>query len=416
MFKHNTSPDKSGIHNVTQKVSQNIAKARTWAGSHKPQTIAIIVGVILAVGAIGVGAAYSAGAFAPQTKPATTTVDKSTEEETVDVTLNVTADNGWDENSTPAIAHIEGDDVDFYHAVTPDAEGNKGTSTVALSEGDYTVSFVSPVNSDGSAFDIYDTGAPVDITVDADAETAPAVDCPMTQIPADQVTDEMLQDIIDQTKDAVENGDETLKGDAGTDILDKLEGNVAQNPNASDETKQEATDADKEVDVNKEPAQTTPPATTDNSSTGSQSSNTGNQSTSTGSTSTGNSGNSGSTSSKPSQPSQPSKPAHTHTWVNHTATRQVWVSNWVDVPDYDTQQVVVANNYIFSDGYSTTDVNALKAHAKELLLAGKDAGYQITPVYETQTVQTGSHKEDHGSYKTETYVDYVYCSSCGARQ
>ncbi|MGN8689517.1 hypothetical protein ACTND8_06385 [Atopobiaceae bacterium HCP3S3_F7] len=44
----------------------------------------------------------------------------------------------------------------------------------------------------------------------------------------------MLQDIIDQTKDAVENGDETLKGDAGTDILDKLEGNVAQNPNASD--------------------------------------------------------------------------------------------------------------------------------------------------------------------------------------
>lgn len=408
MFKHNTSPDKSGIHNVTQKVSQNIAKARTWAGSHKPQTIAIIVGVILAVGAIGVGVAYSAGAFAPQTKPATTTVDKSTEEETVDVTLNVTADNGWDENSTPAIAHIEGNDVDFYHAVTPDAEGNKGTSTVALAEGDYTVSFVSPVNSDGSAFDIYDTGAPVDITVDADAETAPAVDCPMTQIPADQVTDEMLQGIIDQTKDAVENGDETLKGDAGTGILDKLEGNVAQNPNASDETKQEATDADKEVDVNKEPAQTTPPATTDNSNTGSQSSSTG--SSNSGSASTGNSGNSGSAS------SQPSKPAHTHTWVNHTATRQVWVSNWVDVPDYSTQQVVVGNTYTFSDGYSTTSIDSAKAHAKELILAGKDSGYQTTPVYETQTVQTGSHKEDHGSYKTETYVDYVYCSSCGARQ
>lgn len=255
---------------------------------------------------------------------------------------------------------------------------------------------------------IYDTGAPVDITVDADAETAPAVDCPMTQIPADQVTDEMLQGIIDQTKDAVENGDETLKGDAGTGILDKLEGNVAQNPNASDETKQEATDADKEVDVNKEPAQTTPPATTDNSNTGSQSSNTG--SSNSGSTSTGNSGNSGSSS------SQPSQPTHTHTWVNHTATRQVWVSNWVDVPDYSTQKVVVGNTYTFSDGYSTTSIDSAKAHAKELILAGKDSGYQTTPVYETQTVQTGSHKEDHGSYKTETYVDYVYCSSCGARQ
>lgn len=379
-----------------------------WARSHKPQAAAIAAAIVVA---IVVAIAVASGAFATSEQQ-----PEQQEPRTVDVTLSVTADHGWDENSTPAIAHIEGNDVDFYHAVTPDAEGNKGTSTVELAEGDYTVSFVSPVNSDGSAFDIYDTGAPVDITVDTDAKTAPAVDCPMTQIPADQVTDKMLQGIIDQTKDAIEKGDETLKGDAGTGILDKLEGNVAQNPNASDETKQEATDADKEVDVNKKPAQTTPPATTDNSNTGSQSSSTGSTSTgssNSGSTSTGNSGNSGSSS---SQPSKPSKPAHTHTWVNHTATRQVWVSNWVDVPDYGTQKVVVGNTYTFSDGYSTTDISAAKAHAKELILAGKDSGYQTTPVYEEQTVQTGSHKEDHGSYKTETYVDYVYCSSCGARQ
>ena len=385
-------------------------KLSQWARSHKPQVAAIAAAIIVV---IVVAIAVASGAFA------TSTQQRGQEARTVDVTLNVTADSGWDENSTPAIAHIEGDDVDFYHAVNPDAEGNKGTSTVALAAGDYTVSFVSPVNSDGSAFDVYDTGAPVDITVDADAETAPVVDCHMTRIPADQVTDEMLTHIIDQTKDAVENGDETLKGEAGTGILDKLEGNVAQNPNASDETKQEATDADKEVDVNKEPAQTTPPATTDNSNTGSQSSNTGNQSTSTGSsnsgsTSTGNSGNSGSSSSKPSQPS---KPAHTHTWVNHTATRQVWVSNWVDVPDYGTQQVAVGTKYIFAyDGYTTTDINDAKAHARELIMQDVPENYRTETVYETQTVQTGSHKEDHGSYKTETYVDYVYCSSCGARQ
>lgn len=372
-------------------------KAIEWVKSHKPHTAAIVI-VVVAVIAVSIAAA--SGAFTQQDKTDTD------EQKTVDVTLNVTADNGWDENSTPAIAHIESEsnDVDFYHAVTPDAEGNKGASTVALAEGDYTVSFVSPVNSDGSAFDIYDTGAPVDITVDADAKTAPAVDCPMTQIPADQVTDEMLQDIIDQTKDAVENGDETLKGDAGTDILDKLEGNVAQNPNASDETKQEATDADKEVDVNDEPAQTTPPATTDNSNTGSQSSSTG-------------SSNSGSASSKPSQSSQPSQPAHTHTWVNHTTTRQVWVSNWVDVPDYGTQQVAVGEKYVFSyDGYTTTDINDAKAHSVALLKQGLPENFSIQTVYETQKVQTGSHKEDHGSYTTESYVDYVYCSSCGARQ
>ena len=374
-----------------------------WARSHKPQVAAIAAAIVVA---IVVAIAVASGAFATSEQQ-----PEQQESRTVDVTLNVTADHGWDENSTPAIAHIEGDDVDFYHAVTPDADGNKGTSTVALAEGDYTVSFVSPVNSDGSAFDIYDTGAPVDITVDADAKTAPAVDCPMAQIPANQVTDEMLAGIIDQTKDAVKNGDETLKGNAGTGILDKLDGNVAKNPNASDKTKQEATDADKDVDVNDKPAQTTPSAKTDGNKA--DNGNAGSQSSSNGSS---NSGNSGSTSSKPSQPSQPSKPAHTHTWVNHTATRNVWVSNWVDVPDYGTQQVVVGNTYIFSDGYSTTDINAAKEHAAELAIAGKDCGYQTRPVYENQTVQTGSHKEDHGSYTTETYVDYVYCSSCGARQ
>lgn len=378
-------------------------KAIEWVKNHKPHTAAIAI-VVVAVIAVSIAAA--SGAFTQQDK---TTTD---EQKTVDVTLSVTADHGWDENSTPAIAHIEGDDVDFYHAVTPDADGNKGTSTVELAEGDYTVSFVSPVNSDGSAFDIYDTGAPVDITVDADAKTAPAVNCPMAQIPADKVTDDMLADIVDKTKDAIKKGDETLKGDAGTGILDKLDGNVAKNPNASDKTKQEATDADKDVDVNDKPAQTTPSAKNDNnakadSNSGSQPSNAG--SSNSGSNNAGNS-------SKPSQSSQPSKPAHTHTWVNHTATRQVWVSNWVDVPDYSTQQVVVGDTFIFSDGYSTTDANAAMAHARELLIAGKDAGYQTRPVYENKTVQTGSHKEDHGSYTTETYVDYVYCSSCGARQ
>lgn len=374
-------------------------KAIEWVKNHKPHTAAIVI-VVVAVIAVSIAAA--SGAFTQQDKTDTD------EQKTVDVALNVTADHGWDENSTPAIAHIEGNDVDFYHAVTPDAEGNKGTSTVELAEGDYTVSFVSPVNSDGSAFDIYDTGAPVDITVDADAKTAPAVNCPMAQIPADKVTDDMLADIVNKTKDAIENGDETLKGNAGTSILDKLDGNVAKNPNASDKTKQEATDADKDVDVNKEPAQTTPSAKNDNAKADSNA----------GSKPSGNgSSNSGSNNSGNSSSSQPSKPAHTHTWVNHTATRNVWVSNWVDVPDYGTQQVAVGTKFIFAyDGYTTTSISDAKAHAVALIKQGLPENYRDEVIYETQQVQTGSHKEDHGYNKTESYVDYVYCSSCGARQ
>lgn len=375
-----------------------------WARSHKPQAAAIAAAIVVA---IVVAIAVASGAFATSEQQ-----PEQQESRTVDVTLSVTADHGWDENSTPAIAHIEGDDVDFYHAVTPDADGNKGTSTVELAEGDYTVSFVSPVNSDGSAFDIYDTGAPVDITVDADAKTAPAVNCPMAQIPADKVTDDMLADIVNKTKDAIKKGDETLKGNAGTGILDKLDGNVAKNPNASDKTKQEATDADKDVDVNDKPAQTTPSAKNDANKA--DNGNAGSQSSSNGSS---NSGNSGSASSKPSQSSQPSKPAHTHTWVNHTATRNVWVSNWVDVPDYGTQQVAVGTKYIFAyDGYTTTDSNDAKWHSVALIKQGVPDNYRTETIYETQQVQTGSHKEDHGSYTTESYVDYVYCSSCGARQ
>lgn len=379
-----------------------------WARSHKPQVAAIAAAIVVA---IVVAIAVASGAFATSEQQ-----PEQQESRTVDVTLSVTADNGWDENSTPAIAHIEGNDVDFYHAVTPDAEGNKGTSTVELAEGDYTVSFVSPVNSDGSAFDIYDTGAPVDITVDADAKTAPAVNCPMAQIPADKVTDDMLADIVDKTKDAIKKGDETLKGDAGTGILDKLDGNVAKNPNASDKTKQEATDADKDVDVNDKPAQTTPSAKADGNKANSNKSNAGSQSSNTGSSNSGsnnagNSGNSGSSS------SQPSKPAHTHTWVNHTATRNVWVSNWVDVPDYGTQQVQTGTRWVFpEDGYATTSLSDAKAHAVALVKQGCMGNYHTEPVYENQTVQTGSHKEDHGTWQTETYVDYVYCSSCGARQ
>lgn len=368
-------------------------KAIEWVKNHKPHTAAIAI-VVVAVIAVSIAAA--SGVFSQQDK---TDAD---EQKTVDVTLSVTADHGWDENSTPAIAHIEGNDVDFYHAVTPDADGNKGTSTVELAEGDYTVSFVSPVNSDGSAFDIYDTGAPVDITVDADAKTAPAVNCPMAQIPADKVTDDMLADIVNKTKDAIKKGDETLKGDAGTGILDKLDGNVAKNPNASDKTKQEATDADKDVDVNDKPAQTTPSAKNDNnkadSNAGSQPSNNG-------------SSNSGSAS------SQPSKPAHSHSWKDHIATKQVWIPNIVTVTDYTDQQVPVGTRYIFAeDGFATTDSSVAKAHAVELIKQGYFGNYRMETVYETQRVPAGSHEEDHGTNKTETYVDYVYCSSCGARQ
>ena len=381
-------------------------KATDWIKSHKPHTAAIAIAIIAVVAVV---IAAATGAFSTADKQ-----NSTAKAETADLVLNVTADTGWDANSTPAIAHITSDEVDFYHAVSPDAEGNKGTSTVTLEEGDYTVDFISPVNADGSAYELFDTGEAQTVTVDADATDTLSVTCEMTRIPADKVTDEMLKGIVDQTKDAVENGDETLKGDAGKDILDKLEGNVANNPNASDETKQEATDADKEVDVDSKPEATTPSGDNGNTSDKGNASNNGNSGSNAGNS--GSNGNGSSTSSKPSggSSSQPSAPAHSHSWKDHTATKQVWVPNIVTVPDYETQQVFSHYLYVFfADGYSTTDISAVKAHSGELAKQGLSTNYSNVPQYTEQTVQVGSHTEDHGWYETQTYVDYQYCD-CGA--
>lgn len=104
--------------------------------------------------------------------------------------------------------------------------------------------------------------------------------------------------------------------------------------------------------------------------------------------------------------------AHQHVWKEHTA--QKWVSKMVTVPDYETKKVPVGTKYIFAyDGYTTTSDSDAEQHAMELILAGHPDNYRMETIYETKTVQVGSHQEDKGHY--EKYVDYHYCD-CGARK
>lgn len=205
----------------------------------------------------------------------------------------------------------------------------------------------------------------------------------------------------DKTKDAIENGDATLKGDNGKAILDKLDGNVNANPNVSDETKENASKADDGVDVDGKPADK--PSGGNANASGSN---------------TGNSGGS----------DKPSTPAHQHSWKQHTAQR--WVSDMVTVPDYETQKVYGARFYVptdvpgqyiakgpeywFENGFTLDDLeaiiyNAMKNADENGLYNGVDySSYQN--IEKTVQVQVGSHQEDHGHY--ETYVDYEYCD-CG---
>lgn len=229
--------------------------ALDWMRDHA----AVVAGIaVVVIAAAVVGAAAALGVFS--SKAETPKIMPSTEA-TAEVSLSVVADAGWTADSTPAIVHVEGADentaeVDFYHAIAADEEeGNKGSSKVKLTEGSYTVSFYAPVNADGSTFSIDATVATQSVNVDAGSD-APAVECSMVQIPADQVTDEMLQAAVANLRTAVDLGDETLKGNAGRDILAKMEANIANNPNVSDETKDEAERVEEEADVDSTPVST----------------------------------------------------------------------------------------------------------------------------------------------------------------
>ena len=117
-------------------------------------------------------------------------------------------------------------------------------------------------------------------------------------------------------------------------------------------------------------------------------------------------------------------PSHTHVWQDHIAARQVWIENWVTVPDYETRTIHGAQLYTehsdgnwYSDGaiywfYTDADRAAFKDLIYNMM---KNEGYMGNYVNRTKTeqVQVGSHQEDQGYYETQTYVDYQYCS-CGA--
>lgn len=390
-----------------------------WMKTHKPQTAAIAVVIIIAIAAavaagIGLFSAQPQAGGESSAPEASASPSAEPEAKEVKVALEITADDGWSEKAMPAIVHIKGADkanadVDFYHAIMPDADGNRGASSVKLKAGKYTVTFISPIVRDGDDYAVYETGDAKEITVDASG--ALSVDCAMERVPADKVTDEMLQALEEQIRNAVEKGDESLQGENGEAILDALEP-------AAESSKPQATKAPEKDDGKAESSRASEADNTQESSAGgSQSGGTGTPGgSSSGSSNSGSQsgGSSGSTGSTGGGADEPSQPAHVHQWKDHTATREVWVENLVEVPDYETQQVFSHYLYVFSaDGYSTTSIDEVKAHAVELAKEGMTTNYSNVPQYTTQEVQVGSHQEDQGWYETETYVDYQYCD-CGA--
>lgn len=133
-----------------------------------------------------------------------------------------------------------------------------------------------------------------------------------------------------------------------------------------------------------------------------------------------------SSTSKPSQSTEKpaeTKPAHQHTWVDHTATKQVprtvhhdAVYETVTVPAVTKTQIQCMgcgqwfdNNDELAYHAFTSPVNsgcgATAAHEREVV---------ITPAHTEQKLVKEAY--DETVYDTQTYVDYRYCSECGQHQ
>ena len=418
---NNHIPDKSG-NNKPHKVAEALAKAKSYILAHKRGTAA--VGIAILLGLSGIGIACASGAFdGEQAEPAAQEV---IEKELETAHIDIKADKGWTKDSTPAIVHIksaDGDDkkdadkVDFYHAVAP-SEDNIGSYEVELEVGSYEVKVISPVNSDGSAYELFETEDAKTLEVkDIDEEDGNAIDMEMKLIPADKVTDEMLTAIVKDTKDAIAKGDESLKGDNGKAVLEVLDKNIEANPNAEG-AKDESDKAKDDAKVDEAPVETPADQPADKPSADKPANNGNGNDNASNNGGDGGSSNHGGNSSA----SKPSAPSHTHSWKDHTATKQVWVSNIV--PVYENQQVQVGTKKV-SDGWywhcsgcgAEVPVASADAHIAAHLKANETSnGYEKEhfheePVYETKRVQVGTR--DDGHYETQTYVDYKYCD-CGA--
>lgn len=241
---------------------------------------------------------------------------KDDEKQDMVLTLEVKAD-GWDaDTSTPVIAHIEDADgeVDFYTAIA----ANKQVTVKVGKSGTYTVTFISPVNADGS---IYKVPSKKVTAGKADKKTA-STGVTFNKVDADKVTKDDLTAIAKDVAAAVKKGDSTLTGDKGAEVVKKFEDNIKKNPNAdTDAVEKESEKAQETAKEDKSDAKT--PETSDNKKNDSGSKNdsgnngSGNKSDSKPS---GGSGNSGSGSSSGGSSKKDDTTAHQHNWVAQTKT------------------------------------------------------------------------------------------------
>lgn len=358
---------------------ENVEAAAPGREKEPRRKKAAIAAACAAAAALAVAGVAWAATHQAQTLPADEPAGQeqaAQPEQRAEIELEARAE-GWSESSTPAIAHVKGQGADFYHAMP----ANSAEKVEVPAQGGYEVEWISPVNADGSLYRASSKAAKAEA---GGGKSSTGLEL----VPADQVTQADIDEVMDKISEAVSKGDSTLAGDAGRDLVDKAAANAANAP-AADKSKVEEKAEGAKDSVSEQPAQIKPEQPSQASQPEQPSQAAGGSSASAG------------------QPSAPSQPAAERKWV--ADYEQVWVPNYVTVTDQAAwdEQVPV---YGYSErsicntcGADCTGNTA--AHGKQHMMNGQNAGYHTEVIqtitgYNTVHHDAVTHVEDQGHWET----------------
>ena len=382
----------------------------------RKQVCAAGAGILCAALLIGCGAyAISHASWTGDSNAPAVSQSKDDEEQDMVLSLEVKAD-GWDaDTSTPVIAHIEDADgeVDFYTAIA----ANKQVTVKVGESGTYTVTFISPVNADGSIYKV-----PSKKVTAGKADKIVATGVTFDKVDADKVTKDDLTAIAKDVAEAVKKGDSTLTGDKGAEVVKKFENNIKKNPNADAGAVEKETEKAQET-AKEEKSDAKTPETSDSKKSDSGSSNgskkdngnSGSDSKPSGS----NNSNSGSSSKKDDTPAHVHKydiyhPAVTHTEkVFHPAVTHTETVHHPAVTHTESRSIC--------NGCGADITGNERSHAKSAMLAGNAAcgAWHSEPRTVTDSAaydETVTITDSAAWEETVTITDSAayYTCSCGA--
>lgn len=374
----------------------------------RKQVCAAGAGILCAALLIGGGYAITHADWTGKANVPAVSQSKDDEKQDMVLTLEVKAD-GWDaDTSTPVIAHIEDADgkVDFYTAIA----ANKQVTVKVGESGTYTVTFISPVNADGSIYKV-----PSKKVTAGKADKTVATGVTFDKVDADKVTKDDLTAIAKDVAEAVKKGDSTLTGDKGAEVVKKFEDNIKKNPNAdTDAVEKETEKAEEAAKEDKSDAKT--PETSDSKKDEGKSDSKPNG---------GNSSNSGSNTNSGSSSKKDDTPAHQHNWVAQTKT--VHHDAQYKTVHHDAQYKTVHHDavvkYVSICNNCGADITGNEAaHFKNSLLNGGNCGScheesrTVQAAYDEQVKVADAYDEQVqvSAAWDETVTTGYKCSSCGA--